>query len=72
MQLCMRSAYDSMCKQTTGIFSPGEALSEGEIGRQEIKMLSIARFIWQNNWYNMYLALRYQNKINIKLCNETF
>ena len=38
----MRSAYDSRCKQTTG-----EALSEGEIGRQEIKMLSIARFIWQ-------------------------
>ena len=61
----MRSAYDSRCKQTTG-----EALSEGEIGRQEIKMLSIARFIWQNNWYSMRVAIRYQNKIYI--CNETF
>ena len=30
IQLRMRSAYASRCKQTTG-----EALSEGEIGRQE-------------------------------------
>ena len=65
MQLQMRNAYNSRYKQTTG-----EALSEGEIGRQEIKMLSIARFIWQNNWYSMYVAIRYQNEIYI--CNETF
>ena len=66
MQLQMRNAYNSRCKQTTG-----EALSEGEIGLQEIKMLSIARFIWQNNWYSICVAIRYQNKIYI-LCNETF
>ena len=34
--------------------SPCEALSEGEIGRQEIKML---RFIWQNNWYSTWLSI---------------
>ena len=34
MQLRTRNAYDSRCK--------------GEIGRQEIKMLSIAKFILQN------------------------
>ena len=51
-------------------FSPGETLSEDEIGRQEIKMLSIAKFVWQNNWYSMYVAIRYQNKIYIS--NEAF
>ena len=41
-----------------------------EIGRQLIKMLSIARSVWQNNWYSMNVAIRYQHKIYI--CNEAF